>query len=52
MKSFTIIFFVIITYSAPAINAQEQDKKLDYFIGEWKSVSINQPSGEKISGKE
>ena len=50
MKYFTIIFLVIIIYSASAINAQEQDKKLDYFIGEWKSVSINQPTGEKITG--
>ena len=50
MKYFIIIFFVIIIYSIPAINAQEQDKKLDYFIGEWKSVSISQPSGEKITG--
>ena len=50
MKHYTIIFLVIIISTAPPIKTQEQDQKLDYFIGEWKSVSIDQTTGEEITG--
>jgi len=50
VKYFTIIFSIIIICTVPALKAQEQDQQLDYFIGEWKSISINQTTGEEITG--
>jgi len=50
MKCFTIIFSVIIICTAPALKAPEQDQQLDYFIGEWRSISANQTKGEEITG--
>ena len=50
MKHIMVIFLIGIIFSAPGINAQEQDQKLNYFIGEWKSVSIDQDTDEKITG--
>jgi hypothetical protein len=50
MKHFTIVFCVVSLYSSALSTAQEQDRKLEYFLGEWKSVSIDKSTGQKVEG--
>ena len=50
MRYIVAILLIGIICTASLSNAQEQDQRLDYFIGEWKSVSASQSTGEEITG--
>ena len=50
MKCPVIILLIKILCMTPLSKAQEQDQRLDYFIGEWKSVSVSQTTKEEIAG--
>ena len=51
MRHFISILLLGLIGLMPLSKAQEQDQRLDYFIGEWKSVSINQTTGDEINGQ-
>ena len=54
MKKIYISIFVIFLFYTCIFSLQvqtEEQKKLNFMVGEWKSMSVDQKTGEKLAGK-